>query len=99
MGFKPQGENFSLKPVKGRTQGATRMDELIKELNIDKSRIIGVSHKSAARNVKMMTTTALLCVFSIALYIYLFKSECQHKYVLLEVSSQPRSFNYSFNYG
>ena len=71
IGFKPQGENFSLKPVKGRTQGATRMDKLIKEL-IDKSRIIGVSHKSAARNVKMMTTTALLCVFSIALYIYIY---------------------------
>ena len=43
MGFEPQGENLSLMLVKGRT----RMDELIKELNIDKNRITGVSHKSS----------------------------------------------------
>ena len=53
------------------------MDELpvmslIKELNIDKSRIPGVSHKSTAWNVKMIATTELL-YYS----IYLFKSGCQ----------------------
>ncbi|KAF8801703.1 hypothetical protein BYT27DRAFT_7261820 [Phlegmacium glaucopus] len=37
------------------------MDELIQQLNIDKNRITGVSHKSAAWNVKMMAMTALLC--------------------------------------
>ena len=78
MGFEPQGENLSLIMVeagKGKDAGRyiieTRMDELIKELNIDKNRITGVSHKSAAWNVKMMAMTALLCAFSIAPYIYL----------------------------
>ena len=81
MGFEPQGENLSLimieagKVGEGKSTGRyiieTRMDELIKELNIDKNRIIGVSHKSAAWNVKMVATTALLCAFSITPYIYL----------------------------
>ena len=78
MGFEPQGENLSLIMVevgKGNNAGhyiiETRMDELIEELNIDTNRIIGVSHKSAAWNVKMMTTTALFCAFSITPYIYL----------------------------
>ena len=78
MGFEPQGENLSLIMVeagKGKNAGRyiieARMDELIKELNIDKSRITGVSHKSAAWNVKMVATTALLCTFGIAPYIYL----------------------------
>ena len=78
MGFEPQGENLSLIMVetsKGKDTGRyiikTRLDKLIKELNIDKNRITGVSHKSAAWNVKMMATTALLCAFSIAPYIYL----------------------------
>ena len=78
MGFEPQGENLSLIMVeagKGKNAGRyiieTRMDELIEELNIDKNRITGVSHKSTTWNVKMMATTALLCAFSIAPYIYL----------------------------
>ena len=75
MGFEPQGENLSLIMVEagkgGRYIIETRMDDLIKDLYIDKNRIIGVSHKSDAWNVKMMTTTALLCAFSIAPYIYL----------------------------
>ena len=78
MGFEPQGENLSLIMVeagKGKYAGRyiieTRMDELIKELNIDKNRITGVSHKSAAWNIKMIATTALLCAISIAPYIYL----------------------------
>jgi hypothetical protein len=78
MGFEPLGENLSLVMVeagKGKNTGRyiieTRMDELIKELNIEKNRITGVSHKSAAWNVKMMATTALLCAFSIVPYIYL----------------------------
>ena len=78
MGFEPQGENLSLIMVeagKGKKAGRyiieTRMDELIKELNIDKNRITGVSHKSAAWNFKMVATTLLLCIFSIAPYIYL----------------------------
>jgi hypothetical protein len=78
MGFDPLGENLSLIMVeagKGKNAGRyiieSRIDELIKELNIDRNRITGVSHKSVAWNVKMMATTALLCAFSIAPYIHL----------------------------
>ena len=78
MGFEPQGENLSLIMVeagKGKNAGhyiiEARIDVLIKELNIDRNRIIGVSHKSAAWNIKMIATTALLCTISIAPYIYL----------------------------
>ena len=78
MGFEPRGENLSLIMVeagKGKNSGRyvieTRMDELVKELNIDKNRITGISHKSTSWNVKMIATTALLCTFSIAPYIYL----------------------------
>ena len=78
MGFEPQGENLSLIMVEGgkgknreRYIIETRMDELIEKLNIDINRIIGVSHKSVAWNIKMMTTTALLCAFSITPYIFL----------------------------
>ena len=63
------------KAAKGKNAGRyiikNRMDELIKELNIDKTRIARVSHKSAVWNVKMMAATALLCVFSVVPYIYL----------------------------
>ena len=78
MGFEPQGENLSLIMVeggKGENRGRyiieNRIDELIEELNVDKNRIIGVSHKSAGWNIKMMATTALLSVLSITPYIYI----------------------------
>ena len=78
MGFEPQGENLSLIMVeggKGENKGRyiieNRIDALIEELKIDKDRIIGISHKSAGWNIKMMLTTALLCAFSITPYIYI----------------------------
>ena len=78
MGFEPQGENLSLIMVeggKGENKGRyiieNRIDALIDELNIDKNRITGVTHKSAAWNIKMIATTALLCAFSITPYIYI----------------------------
>ena len=78
MGFEPQGENLSLIMVeggkgenKGRYTIENRIDALIDELNIDKNRITGVTHKSAAWNIKMIATTALLCAFSITPYIYI----------------------------
>ena len=78
MGFEPQGENLSLIMVetgkgenKGRYVIKNRIGALIDELNIDKTRITGVSHKSGAWNIKMMATTALLCVLSITPYIYI----------------------------
>ena len=72
MGFEPQGGNldFWLRG-KGKNTGQytieTRMDELIKEPSIDKSRITGVSLKSTAWNVKMIATTELL-YYSIYLF-------------------------------
>jgi hypothetical protein len=75
LGFEPEGEILSLVMVEvgGENEGHyvidTRMDELIKEFNIDKNWIIGISHKSASWNVKMMATTALLCAFGTAPYI------------------------------
>ena len=78
MGFEPQGENLSLIMVeggKGENKGRyiieNRIDALIDELNMDKNRITGVSHKSVGWNIKMMATTALLCVLSITPYIYI----------------------------
>ena len=78
MGFDPLGENLSLIMVeagKGNNAGRyiieTRIDDLIKELNIDKKRVTGVSHKSVVWNFKMIATTALLCAFSLAPYIHL----------------------------
>ena len=78
LGFEPQGENLSLIMVeggkgenKGRYVIENRIDALIEELNVDKNRITGVSHKSALWNIKMMLTTALLCAFSITPYIYI----------------------------
>ena len=78
MGFEPQGENLSLIMIdttKGENSGRfvieNRIDALIDELNIDRNRIIGVSHKSATWNLELMATTALLCALSITPYIYI----------------------------
>ena len=56
---------------KGRYIIENRIDELIEELSIDKTRVTGVSHKSAAWNITMMTTTALLCALSLTPYIFI----------------------------
>ena len=78
MGFEPQGVNLSLIMVdtaKGENKGRfiieNRIDALIDELNIDKNRIIGVSRKSVAWNIKLVAATAFMCTFSITPYIYL----------------------------
>ena len=78
MGFEPQGENLSLIMVEGgkgvnsgRFVIENRIDELVDELNIDRNRIIGVSHKSATWNLELMATTTLLCVLSITPYIHI----------------------------
>ena len=78
MGFEPQGENLSLIMVeggKGENKGRyiieNRIDAMIDELNIDRNRVTGVSHKSVGWNFKMMATTALLCALSITPYIYI----------------------------
>ena len=78
MGFEPQGENLSLIMVesgKGERNRRyiieNRIDALIDELNVDKNRIFGISHKSTGWNIAMMLTTALLCALGIAPYIYI----------------------------
>ena len=78
IGFEPQGENLSLIMLesgigenKGRYIIENRIDEMIEELNIDKNRITKVFHKSAAWNIRMMASTALLCALSISPYIYI----------------------------
>ena len=80
MGFEPEGENLSLIMIeggkgdnKGRYIIENRIDALIDELNLDKKRITGVSHKSVVWNIKMMATIALLCALSIVPYIYIRK--------------------------
>ena len=78
IGFEPQGENLSLimleggKGEKKRYLIENRIDELIEQLSIDidKTQITKVFHKSAAWNFWMMASTALLCAVSITPYIY-----------------------------
>ena len=77
--FMPEfeGDNLSLimLEVEGENTGhyviETRMDKLIKDLNINKNQINGVSYESASWVVKMMVATALLCSLGITPYIYL----------------------------
>ena len=77
--FMPEfeGDNLSLimLEVEGENTGhyviETRMDKLIKDLNINKNQIIRVSYESASWVVKMMVATALLCSLGITPYIYL----------------------------
>ena len=82
MGFEPQGENLSLIMVeagKGKNTGRyiidtpSRMDELITELNIDKNRITGVSHKSASWNDGH--DRGLVCSQHFSVYLFEFGCE------------------------
>ena len=79
MGFEPEGENLSLIMVEGGTEESearyvieNRIDDLIKELNIDDTRITDVfrGHKTTAWNVKMIVVTAILSALSIIPYIF-----------------------------
>jgi hypothetical protein len=75
MGFEPKGTNLSLVMIDkddkdGRHLAETRLDELVKELNIDKSRFT-VSHKCTRWNVTMIILTAFLSLLSIIPYIHM----------------------------
>jgi hypothetical protein len=75
MGFKPKGTNFSLVMIDkddkdGRHLAKTRLDELVKELHIDRSRVT-VSHKCTRWNVTMIILTALLSSLSMIPYIHI----------------------------
>jgi hypothetical protein len=75
MGFRPQGENLSLIMAdtgkKGRFVVEARLDTLLEEMNLDETRIRGVSHKTKAWNIVMIALTAFLSSLSIVPYIYL----------------------------
>ena len=76
IGFEPQGENLSLimldggKGEKKHYLIENRIDELIEDLNIDKTRITEIFRKSAVWNFWMFFWTAVLCAVSITPYIY-----------------------------
>ena len=75
MGFEPKGINLSLVMIDkddkdGRHLAETRLDELVKELHIDKSRVT-VSHKCTRWNVTMILLTALLSSLSMIPYIHI----------------------------
>jgi hypothetical protein len=75
MGFEPKGINLSLVMVDkddkdGRHLAETRLEELMKELHIDKSRV-SVSHKCTRWNMTMILLTALLSSLSMIPYLHI----------------------------
>ena len=78
MGFRPIGTNLSLIMLDENKKNnlkhhlvEIRLDELLEDLHIDKTKITGVSHNSKRWNVEMMVSTALCCLLSMIPYIYL----------------------------
>jgi hypothetical protein len=76
MGFKPQGINLPLimidpKDKDGRYLVETRLDKLVEQLHIDKTKIEDVVHKTTRWNVTMVVLSALMCVLSVVPYIFL----------------------------
>ena len=76
MGFRPLGTNLSLIMLNENNKDKrhlveTRLDELLEDLHVDKTKITGVRHNSKRWNVDMMVFTALCCLLSVIPYIYL----------------------------
>jgi hypothetical protein len=76
MGFRPLGTNLSLIMLDDNNKDKhhlveTRLDELLEDLHVDKTKITGVRHNSKRWNVDMMAYTALCCLLSMIPYIYL----------------------------
>jgi hypothetical protein len=75
MGFRPMGANLSLIMLDGNNKDKhlveTRLDELLEDLHVDKTKITGVRHNSKRWNVEMMIYTAFCCLLSMIPYIYL----------------------------
>ena len=76
MGFRPLGTNLSLIMLDENKKDKrhlveTRLDELLKDLHVDKTKITGVRHNSKRWNVNMMVYTAFCCLLSMIPYIYL----------------------------
>jgi len=55
----------------GRYLIESRLQKLVEELHIDKSKIQGVQHKTMGWNIRMMSLSAALCVLSMVPYIFL----------------------------
>ena len=49
----------------------TRLDELLEDLHVDKTKITSVRHNSKRWNIDMMVSTALCCLLSMIPYVYL----------------------------
>jgi hypothetical protein len=76
MGFRPLGTNLSLIMLDENNKDKhhlveTRLDELLEDLHVDKTKITGVAHNSNRWNVEMMVYTAFCCLLSMIPYIYL----------------------------
>ena len=76
MGFRPLGTNLSLIMVDENSKDKhhlveTRLDELLKDLHIDKTKITAVRHNSTEWNLIMIVYTTFFCVLSVIPYIYL----------------------------
>ena len=76
MGFRSQGANLPLIMVDESKKDMrhlveTRLDELLKELHVDKNKIEDVRQATTKWNSLMIAHTALFCVLSVIPYIYL----------------------------
>ena len=76
MGFRPLGTNLPLIMVDESDKDKhhlveTRLDKLLKDLHVDKTKITEVKHKSAEWNLTMIIYAAVFCVLSMIPYIHL----------------------------
>jgi hypothetical protein len=98
MGFepKPEGINLSLVMIDkderdGRHLAETRLDELLKELHIDKSRVT-VSHKCTGWNVITILLMALLSSLSNPMYPYQFRRQQPHTLSQVDIPDPSSSW-------
>ena len=76
MGFRPLGTNLSLIMLDDNNKdkhhlAETRLDELLEDLHVDRTKIAEVRHNSKQWDVDMMIHTAICCLLSMIPYIYL----------------------------
>jgi hypothetical protein len=76
MGFKPQGMNLSLIMIDpndkdGRYLVESRLENLIDELHIDKTKIRDVQHKTIGWNSMMIFLSIVLSLLGILPYVFL----------------------------
>jgi hypothetical protein len=75
-GFKPQGLNLSLIMIDPNVKDKhylieTRLEKLVEELHLDKTKIQDVQGESIGWNVRMTALSAALCMLSMIPYIFL----------------------------